>query len=193
MNKPAKAAIAAVIAVAASSYASPYWALYQMRSAIEARDADKFSRYVDYPALRESLKAQLNLSLQQKLGGTGLQNMPFAGIGQAIGLAVINTMIDTMVSPAGVMALMAGEKPGTQAQPKPAPPAPPGINSEPAGQAKQEAARDALKYGLSYRGWGSVEASATKDNGERVVIGLKREGLWTWKWSSIVLPELSRP
>lgn len=120
MNKPVKAAIAAAIVVAATSYASPYWALYQMRTAIETRDADKFSRYVDYPALRESLKAQLTLSLQKKLGTPALQNTPFAGIGQAIGVAVINTMIDTMVSPAGVMALMAGEKPA--AAPQPAPP-----------------------------------------------------------------------
>ncbi|EHP38684.1 hypothetical protein OR16_36242 [Cupriavidus basilensis OR16] len=196
MNKPVKAAIAAAIVVGATSYASPYWTLYQMRSAIETRDADKFSRYVDYPALRESLKAQLTLSLQQKLGAPALQNTPFAGIGQAIGLAVINTMIDTMVSPAGVMALMAGEKPATAPQPKPAtPPAPtPAENKgEPAGPAKEEAAKDALKYRLSYRALNTVEASATKDNGDRILIGLTREGLWSWKWSSVVLPELSKP
>ncbi|MDW3683020.1 DUF2939 domain-containing protein [Cupriavidus sp. CV2] len=196
MNKPVKAAIAAVIVVAATSYASPYWAIYQMRSAIEARDADKFSRYVDYPALRESLKAQLTLSLQQKLGTPALQNTPFAGIGQAIGLAVINTMIDTMVSPAGVMALMAGEKPASTPQPKPpAPPAPVENKGEPARPAKkeEEAAKDALKYSLSYRALNTVEASATKDNGDRILIGLTRQGIWTWKWSSVVLPEFSKP
>ncbi|MGO4326702.1 DUF2939 domain-containing protein [Cupriavidus sp. 2TAF22] len=195
MNRSLKAAIVAAIAVAATSYASPYWTLYQMRTAIETRDADKFSRYVDYPALRESLKGQLTASLQQKLGNAPvLRDTPLAGIGQAIGLAVINTMIDTMVSPAGVMALMAGEKPAAappRAAPSASAPAPqPGETGK---QEKPDAAKDALRYALSYRGLNAVEASATKDNGERIVIGLTRTGPWTWKWSSIALPEFAKP
>ncbi|WP_420993789.1 DUF2939 domain-containing protein [Cupriavidus sp. 30B13] len=208
MNRVSKAALAAALAVAATSYASPYWTLYQMRAALEARDADRFSRYVDYPALRESLKGQLTAALERKLGAPLLRDTPLAGIGQAIGQAVINTMIDTMVSPAGVMALMAGEKPTAAPAPS-TPPAPPASAPAPQqdkggarpqaqpeqapGQEKKEAAREALRYALSYRGLNRVEASATTNNGERIVIGLARDGLWSWKWSSVALPDFAVP
>lgn len=199
MNRTLKTAIAAALAVAAASYASPYWTLYQMRAAIQAHDADKFSRYVDYPALRENLKEQLTASLQQKLSAApALRDTPLAGIGQAIGQAVIRTMIDTMVSPAGVMALMAGEKPAAAPSAPSAPPAsvPAPRQDSPGAEdsaPKREAAKDAIRYALSYRGLNTVEASAMKDNGERIVIGLTRDGLWSWKWSRIALPDVALP
>jgi Protein of unknown function (DUF2939) len=42
----------AVVALVATSYASPYWTLREMRNAIAEKDADAFSSHVDFPALR---------------------------------------------------------------------------------------------------------------------------------------------
>jgi len=184
MNKRLKAGAIALVALGAlTSYASPYWTIYQMRSAIETRDPEKFSRYVDYPALRENLKAQIVLSLKEQLPSPEKDN-PFAGLGQMIGLAMVNTVVDAMVSPAGVMALMAGEKPAAKpSQPAPAPgPANP----------KKEAAKDTLKYDVSYRRWDLVQATATRDNGEQIVVDLRRDGLWSWKWAGVKLPDLQK-
>ncbi|MGY8527010.1 DUF2939 domain-containing protein [Paracidovorax citrulli] len=188
MNKKVlTCAIVAIAFVGASSYASPYWTIYQMRSAIEKRDSDKFSSYVDFPALRESLKAQLLLSLQDKMEGPDMKENPFAGLGHMIGLAMVNTLVDTMVSPAGVMALMAGEKPATESSPKP------GQSPAPAADgAREEAAKDALEYDVSYEGWDMVRATATKENGESIAADYRREGLWSWKWVGIQLPELAK-
>lgn len=189
MNKKLLIGAVAVIAIGAvTSYASPYWAIYQMRSAIEQRDPEKFSQYVDYPALRENLKAQLLPSLQGPMQSPQLKDNPFAGLGQMIGLAMVNTLVDTMVSPAGVMALMAGEKPAAQ------PPARQPPTSAPAPESpRKEAARDALKYDVSYRSWNLVQATATKDNGDAIVADLRRDGLWSWKWVGIRIPDLARP
>ncbi|CAG2141311.1 DUF2939 domain-containing protein [Cupriavidus numazuensis] len=179
------AAIAVIAIGAATSYASPYWTIYQMRSAIETHDAEKFSRYVDYPALRENLKGQLLSSLKGQMQSPALKDNPFAGLGQMIGLAMVNTIVDTMVSPAGVMALMAGEKPATRSpapqSPAPAPEAP-----------RKEAAKDALKYDVSYRSWTMVQATATKDNGDQIIADLRRDGLWSWKWVGIKIPGLGK-
>lgn len=183
MNRKLKAGAIAVIAIGAlTSYASPYWTIYQMRSAIDARDTDKFSRYVDYPALRESLKAQILISFQGQMQSAEMKDNPFAGLGQMLGLAMVNTVVDTVVSPAGVMALMAGETPAQKRSPStPAPNAP-----------KEDAAKDALKYDISYRGWDLVQATARKENGEQIVADLRRDGLWSWKWVGVKLPEFSR-
>ncbi|MFC4519926.1 hypothetical protein [Cupriavidus pinatubonensis] len=101
-----------------------------------------------------------------------------------IGLAMVNTIVDTMVSPAGVMVLMAGEKPAIRSpapqSPAPAPEAP-----------RKQAAKDALNYDLSYRRWTLVQATATKDNGDQVVADLRRDGLWSWKWAGIKIPDLA--
>ncbi|MET0517576.1 MAG: DUF2939 domain-containing protein, partial [Burkholderiaceae bacterium] len=46
-----------------SVYASPYWALHQMRAAAAAHDAAALAGQVDFPALRDSLKSGLRLRL----------------------------------------------------------------------------------------------------------------------------------
>ena len=46
----------AVVAAVGYAYASPYVALGRLKSAIDARDAQAISAYVDFPALRIGLK-----------------------------------------------------------------------------------------------------------------------------------------
>jgi len=186
MNRRATVgAVALALAAGAGSYASPYWTLHQMHAAIEARDADKFSRYVDFPALRESLKGQILSSLHERLGTPALKDTPFASIGKMIGTAMVNTVVDTMVTPAGVMAIMAqGEaRPDASPPPQPAPEPP-----TPADSSAAPLQRQTLQYDVAYRGWNRVEASARRENGERVVLDLRRDGLWSWKWYGVQLP-----
>lgn len=49
-------------------FASPYWVLYQMHRAIEHNQVDKIARYIDFPAVRSSLKPQVQRFIEQKLG-----------------------------------------------------------------------------------------------------------------------------
>ena len=189
MNK--KVLTCAVVAIAlggVSSYASPYSTICQMPSAIEKHDSNKFSQYVDYPALRENLKAQLLLSLKDKMQGPEMKDNPFAGLGQLIGLAMVDTIVDTLVSPAGVMALMAGERPANHnltERPRPPPPAPDGP--------RKEATKDALRYDVSFEGWDLAQATATKEDGEPIVADFRREGLWSWRSVGIKIPDLALP
>src|SRR5256885_3284520 len=55
----ARALAALCVAAAGLLYASPYIALHQIGKAVERRDAQALSGYVDFPALRESIKGQM--------------------------------------------------------------------------------------------------------------------------------------
>lgn len=67
----AGALAALCVAAAGLLYASPYIALHQIGKAVERRDAQALSGYVDFPALRESIKGQMMARLQSQMGGSG--------------------------------------------------------------------------------------------------------------------------
>jgi hypothetical protein len=167
--------------LAAASYVSPHWTLYQMRIAIEKRDADAFSEHVDFPALRESFKGQMMVALNQKMGGDKAEGNPFganpfAAMGQAFATALISPMIDAMVTPAGVIAMMnSGTPKPIQAIVTTAMNLPP---SEPTTM---------LQMRVSYQGWSKVTVQlADSREGEGSFV-FKRQGLWSWRLSAVEL------
>lgn len=138
------------ILLAASIYLAPYLTLHNLKAAITAHDADRFSENVDYPALRENLKGQLMIRLGDKLRQE--KNNPYAAIDGAIVIGLMNTLLDNMISPAGAMAMMQGTKPASpnaRAQPATDHPAP---------------RRD---YAVSYQGWSTVLVTPRADGDEK--------------------------
>lgn len=99
--------VLAVVAAAVAFYATPYIALYSIHRAVERGDAEAVSRYVDFPVLREDIRAtvlaQMEAVTAAQPGGGAL-----AGLGQRMANTMANQMVDRMVSPEGVMLLMDG-------------------------------------------------------------------------------------
>ncbi|WP_235215155.1 MULTISPECIES: DUF2939 domain-containing protein [Burkholderia] len=82
--------------------------MYQMRSAMVDKDADSFASHIDFPSLRENLRAQLMTMMHAKLANSpDVSRNPFAGLGMMMAMGFVNQFIDTMVTPAGVMTMMA--------------------------------------------------------------------------------------
>ncbi|MBN3818058.1 DUF2939 domain-containing protein [Paraburkholderia sp. Se-20369] len=100
----------AVVATVGYAYASPYVALGRLKSAIDARDAQAISAYVDFPALRISLKQQVTGELMRRIDAKRQDN-PLAVIGAMIGSALIGPLVDAYATPEGVAALMSGLPP----------------------------------------------------------------------------------
>ena len=98
----------AIVAVLGYSYASPYLALDRLKRAADARDVATVNEYVDYPALRESLKEEIAGLLTRRVHASG---NPFAAIGAMIGAALIGPMVDAYATPDGVAALLNGMPP----------------------------------------------------------------------------------
>jgi hypothetical protein len=101
------AAVAAALIVIASSalwyFESPAWTLKGMKDAAQSHDADALNAYIDYPALRDSLKAEL---MARMMAEAKKDKSGFGALGMAIGSGMIGPMIDGLVSPAGMRAAL---------------------------------------------------------------------------------------
>jgi hypothetical protein len=96
------AAAAALIVVAASVlwyFESPAWTLKGMKDAAQSRDADALNAYIDYPALRESLKAGLTARMNAE---AAKDTSDLGGFARAVGAVTLGPLVDILVSPAGM-------------------------------------------------------------------------------------------
>src|SRR5262245_4603074 len=98
--------MAAVVALA-YCFATPYLAVNAMREAARQRNAAALSAYVDFPAVRQSFKDQFNSAIDAKLQPKAKDNA-FAAMGAMLAGAVVDRLIDFMVTPAGIRQLMSG-------------------------------------------------------------------------------------
>lgn len=171
------AAVAVAASLALSSYASPYWTLHRMNTAIAEKDAERFSSYVDFPSLRESVKGQMMVMMNERLSRPEMADNPFGGIGQIMGAALINPIVDAAVSPAGVIAMFKSGK----ARPLP------GVTGKQEAPAPGDVRDDAPKYAVDYEGWSRVAISKPGDDAGRFI--LKRTGLWSWQLAALELPD----
>jgi len=97
MSKKIMVAIAAVLVLCGAWYfGSPRWTLYQMRSAAEAKNADKLASYIDFPSLRDSLKKQMKAQLAAK---TLEADDGFAALGALFAANMVDGLIDGMITP----------------------------------------------------------------------------------------------
>lgn len=103
MRKTIVAGVVALILLlvaGASWYAfSPAWTVRSMVAALKDRDEARFSAYVDYPALREDMKADLTARIEQE---SEKDNAPQAKLAAMMGLALIGPLVDRMVSPKAI-------------------------------------------------------------------------------------------
>jgi hypothetical protein len=99
------------LAVAGLGYlvASPYLTLLAMRSAVRAGDPVALAEHVDFPALRHNMKARL---VEVVARGVGSQdNSLLSGLALGVATNLADRMVDSLVTPAGLEKLMAGETP----------------------------------------------------------------------------------
>ncbi|MCP3721700.1 DUF2939 domain-containing protein [Paraburkholderia sp. CNPSo 3272] len=199
-------AVAMVVAAIGYAYASPYIAVKHMKAAADARDAVALNEYVDYPALRLSLKQEVGEMLQRRVEGQHSSN-PLLILGAVIGAALISPLVDAYATPEGVAALLDGMPPTGKPGDRPhAPPpaesgAPSAQSAEPAQSAPASAALPPAAAGNSapearpvttagYRGLNEFALTWDRGNtGEHYAAILQRHGLFSWKLSAVELNE----
>lgn len=174
MSRLLKIAVASVLALLIGWYvASPYITLHQMRSAAESRDAEELSEHIDFPAVKESLKASFSARMIAEAAKSPDDN-PFAGAGAALAIAMIGPMIDSLITPQAIALMMKGEKPNrpqTDAEPK-------------------SASEDEPEVSSGYTGINTfeVDVSSKSDPDAKISLRFKRHGLFSWKLTSIDMP-----
>ncbi|MGL6071692.1 DUF2939 domain-containing protein [Craterilacuibacter sp.] len=106
MNSKIKAALAVTaLAGAGWFYYTPYLVVQGMQQAAQQQDSAALSGYIDYPALKTSLKAELRARMLPQTG----KDTPFAALGIALADPVINSMVDGLVSQQGLSLLLQGK------------------------------------------------------------------------------------
>ncbi|HWD28830.1 MAG TPA: DUF2939 domain-containing protein [Rhizomicrobium sp.] len=167
--------IVVALAIAAALFAvgylaSPYYAFYKLEQAAKAHDRDALEDDVDFPALRDDFKAQINAALLAKTG-TDPHN-PLVQLGLLIVPAILDRLIDSYVTPDGVATMLTDARapmPGNRRDPEP---------------------HGHVRFDQGYDGLGRFKVTATEDRhpDKPLTFVLARRGLFGWKLVRIELP-----
>ncbi|NML33953.1 DUF2939 domain-containing protein [Paraburkholderia antibiotica] len=192
-TRPLLITLVVVIVIAALGfvYASPYIAVNNLKRAADARDVQTVNQYVDFPALRDSLKQQVGAMLTRRLEADAGNKM--ATIGAVIGVTLIGPLVDAYATPDGVSALLNGMPPrGTPGEQPAAPPAG-GTDAAPAAAdngSQPNAAPPERKGTAGYRSLNEFAVTYQRGEGNANYSAIfRREGLITWKLAAINLNE----
>lgn len=206
--------VVTVVVVVGLLFGTPYYTLWRAREAANARDADTLSSYVDYPAVRDSLKTSLHDQMARQMDKQ--RNNPLGALALALGGWVSDRVVEALLTPEAVAAMLRGDStglppaPGAPAPDQVAPQAPP---TSPAPQAPQQPSgtppsSDAPSNGGRPQGADTAPPRTTtrtefqdfnhflvhvsrSDRPERVVtFTLTRRNLVQWRLSAIALPPL---
>lgn len=163
--------------------ASPYLAIHELKRGAQQGDPDKIIKHVDFPAVRDDLKAQLITTITKKLqGDPQVAENPFAGVAAAFVLPMANLMIDTYVTPSGVKGLM-----GAASKQQDESPAANPIESA-IRQQSLELSDRLSSSSMNYDGLNKFVLVSTTPEGKDIKLMFNRHGFADWKLVSIALP-----
>ena len=145
--------------------AGPYLAIRGIHAAVEARDFDRLQRHVDFPALRDRVRAQVAQRIAVATGNLGGETGR-ALVGQVSGHAA-----DAMISPLGIATLLQGRALAHRA----------------VGEAPGNAADPLLQAKTRFESPSRFTATMAGAEGQPVVFVFERKGL-RWKLADIRLP-----
>lgn len=168
-------AVVAFVLLLGYMFATPYITVNQMKAAVKNHDADALSVHVDFPALRQNLKDQLNANILDNISSENAdEENQFAAFGAALGGMMAERMIDTIVTPAGMTRMMENQQFGVE-----------GTGDTSADRIEKEPFADAV---MSYESFNKfVVTLPESESGKEVKYIFSRRGMG-WKLSDIMLP-----
>ncbi len=166
-----KASLAFLVLALAWLIASPWITVVRMQSAAAERDADALSVHIDFPAVREDLKGQVNAYVMATIAEES-DNNPFAALGGLLASVLVDKLVDAFVTPSGLVMLMEGKAPDMAF----------GKPDEERGLRKP---LDGAKY--RYVSWDQFAVSVESDQGGEIAFLLRRQG-FGWRLVAIRLP-----
>jgi len=99
--------VALVLAIVAWWFSGPYLTVHGLSKAIEQRDTARLERYVDFPRVRSSLRAQLN-DYMVRQAGPDVATSPFGALLYGLGDRIGGAAVDSLVTPTGIGAMLQG-------------------------------------------------------------------------------------
>ena len=180
-----KVAVAAGSVAAVGGYylASPFLAIQGLRNGFLSRNIDQVNQYIDYPSLQSDLKAQLgSMMLKSMQTDPEMASNPFSGYAMAMITPMVNSMVDTYVTPSGMKTVL--EASSTQES---------GASQDQTAQnlveRKKEFDKALQKTTMGYDGLNKFQLTATGDYGKKTKLVFNRQGFAEWKLNSVILPQ----
>lgn len=176
--------IVAFIAIAAVSFfAAPGVAFFALRSAAESNDASGLARLIDYAAVRQSLRPQLDGNPAAVAPAPSFMEDPIGAVRRQIEQAAAPQAPDVEVylTPAALAALTRGE--GRYAAQRAAGPQPSPDATTTGGPMPRPV----------YWGMNRARMSVTDEGGSETIFTFERKGPFEWKLVHIGLPEGAAP
>ena len=106
MKKWIALTVVLLLALGAYVVAGPYLAINGIRTALIEQDTGRLERHVDFPALRVSIKAQMQDKLARRTGD--MQSNLAGAFALSIANNFVGSGVDAMVTPLGIGALLQG-------------------------------------------------------------------------------------
>ena len=103
-------AIAVLFLITIAVAGSPYWTLFCIQDALRQRKPRVLASFIDFPALRESLKAQILKTQIEDFKNSPEKKNVWSAMGALIGTSMLNATIDNYFTAGGVEALLSGEQ-----------------------------------------------------------------------------------
>ena len=176
MKRTLAAGCAVVFLLAAVYLASPLLGYYRMQGAARSGDQEALEATIDFPAVRESLKSQLNAGLAAHMPSDAKRkDNPFARLGMMLATAVVDRLVDSYLTPEAISMMVLKAK-----APDPSRPA--------GGPAEPHASRIDTHFSYIDLDRFRVTAADPNNRDKPLSFVMKRQGLVTWKLVRIELP-----
>ena len=176
MKKWIALTVVLLLALGAYVVAGPYLAINGIRTALIEQDTGRLERHVDFPALRVSIKAQMEDKLARRTGG--MQSNLAGAFALSIANNFVGSGVDAMVTPLGIGALLQGRSLWKKS-----------LGETVDGDSYSKAVPvDPLKQAVRrYESPSRFTATVLDEDGKPMVFVFKRNGL-RWKLADIRLP-----
>lgn len=154
-------------------YFTPYMAVNKLQAAAERGDAEALNEMVDFPALRTSLKSEVQGAVSRGISKDA--GNPFAALGAAVTGVIVEPAVNAAVTPQGISLLMKGRAP-TDNQ-----------DDEDAGEEKNW--RDEVKIGRRYEAADKfvVQYRDKATGDDQISLVMRRDGL-RWRLAGVRFP-----
>ena len=186
-----------LVVLAAGMYFQPYLSFYKVQTAVDTRNFQLLSEWVDYSGLRQDIKSQLD-DHWSEVSATKINSTPNAKMANPEGRAQVDKMIDALVTPDAVAGFVKGEtglvdswtdgSSKTQAGETPKDPlAGLGFNTESANMILGIVKGVMAQGEFRYSGFNLFVVAIKTKGGENLEFKYQRDGIH-WKLSGITLP-----
>lgn len=180
MNRALGVLLVIVLALAAAAYlGSPFWAFQQLKVAAETGDQDRLAALVDFPAVRDDLKRQVDsgaVKLAREASGVGFPAVMALGrLGSMLG----DRAIDKLVTPQAITTMITlGRSPRD-----------PLARTEAAeAQSGRTTPQPSIHYAYLSPDRFRVALAPNAQSDVAAALILQRQGLFSWRVEQIELP-----